>query len=112
MGRLGCQRCGHQVVVAFSCKTRHLCPSCAGRHMEDGTAHLLDYVLPGALPSRQVVVSLPVEVRGLLAFRPNLLNAVFRLVNDACASPQLALPELLDASAALPLPQPVAERRR
>ena len=32
---------------------------------------------------RQVVVSLPFEVRGLLAFRPNLLNAVFRLVNDA-----------------------------
>jgi hypothetical protein len=81
--RLVCQRCGHQAILAFSCKTRHLCPSCTGRHMEDGTAHLLDYVLPGALPYRQVVVSLPFEVRGLLAFRPNLLNTVFRLVNDA-----------------------------
>ena len=71
--RLVCQRCGHQVILAFSCKTRHLCPSCTGRHMEDGTAHLLDDVLPGALPYRQVVVSLPFEVRGLR--RPSLARA-------------------------------------
>ncbi len=49
--------------------------------MGDGAAHFLDHVLPD-VAYRQIVVSLPFEVRGLLAFRPPVLNAAVRLVND------------------------------
>jgi hypothetical protein len=41
----------------------------------------LDHVLPD-VPYRQVVVSLPFELRGLLAFRPEALAAAVRLVDD------------------------------
>jgi hypothetical protein len=68
-------------ILAFSCKTRLLCPSCAARHTGDGAAHFLDRVLPD-LPYRQVVVSLPYEVRGLLAFRPKVASAAVRLIDD------------------------------
>jgi hypothetical protein len=29
--RLGCDTCPHKMLLAFSCKRRRLCPSCAGR---------------------------------------------------------------------------------
>jgi hypothetical protein len=31
--RFRCDCCGHEVLVAFSCKSRGLCPSCCGRRM-------------------------------------------------------------------------------
>jgi hypothetical protein len=49
---LRCPRCQHDLLVAFSCKNRGLCPSCAGRRMGSAggaprrerrdTMHLLD----------------------------------------------------------------------
>ena len=33
-------RCGHDLLVAFSCKTRGVCPSCCGRRMSNCAAHL------------------------------------------------------------------------
>jgi hypothetical protein len=65
-----------------------LCPSCAARHTGDGAAHFLDRVLPD-VPYRQIVVSLPFEVRGLLAFRPPVLNAAVRLIDDTVMAWQL-----------------------
>jgi len=56
--RVKCGRCGLERVVPFSCKTRTLCPSCAGRRMADGAARLVDSVLPD-VPVRQWVLSLP-----------------------------------------------------
>ena len=32
--RAHCDACGHDLLVAFSCKGRGACPSCAGRRME------------------------------------------------------------------------------
>ena len=29
--RLGCEGCSHEMLLAFSCKRRGFCPSCAGR---------------------------------------------------------------------------------
>lgn len=34
--RLRCTQCGPDELVAFSCKGRGLCPSCAGRRMANG----------------------------------------------------------------------------
>jgi hypothetical protein len=46
LARLECRRCGHEIVVAWSCKSRGCCPSCCGRRMAEVAAHLVDAVLP------------------------------------------------------------------
>ena len=37
--RARCGTCGHDCLLAFSCKTRGLCPSCATRRMVETAAH-------------------------------------------------------------------------
>lgn len=76
--RAACPRCGHVLLVPFSCKRRGLCPSCAGRRMSNTAAHLTDRVLP-KVPLRQWVLSLPFELRRLAAFRPDVVRAFSRL---------------------------------
>ncbi len=64
--RLACRRCGHEMLVAFSCKRRGFCPSCVGRRMSDVAPHLVDEVLPEE-PIRQWVCSPPWSLRYALA---------------------------------------------
>ncbi len=54
--RARCGECGHDVLVAFSCKGRGLCPSCNARRMVETAAYLVDHVFP-QLPVRQWVFS-------------------------------------------------------
>ncbi|MBW2727016.1 MAG: transposase zinc-binding domain-containing protein [Deltaproteobacteria bacterium] len=56
--RVHCDGCGHDRLVAFSCKGRGFCPSCGGRRMADTAACLVDRVLP-EVPVRQWVLTLP-----------------------------------------------------
>src|SRR5436309_1432513 len=56
--RLGCDTCKQEVLLAFSCKRREFCPSCAGRRMTQTAAHLVDRLIPW-VPTRQWVVSVP-----------------------------------------------------
>ena len=72
--RCHCEACGSDLLVAFSCKGRGLCPSCAGRRMANAGATLVDRVLPD-VPVRQFVLSLPYELRLLAAFKPDVLRA-------------------------------------
>lgn len=65
--RVECRECGFERLVAFSCKGRSVCPSCAGRRMNDTAAHLVDHVLPET-PIRQWVCSLPFELRTPLGY--------------------------------------------
>jgi hypothetical protein len=51
--RLGCDTCKHEVLLAFSCKRRGFCPSCAGRRMAQTAAHLVERVIPW-VPTRPV----------------------------------------------------------
>src|SRR5271170_265462 len=44
--RCHCDACGHDLLVAFSCGSRSICPSCCGRRMANTAAHLVDRVLP------------------------------------------------------------------
>ncbi len=39
--RIRCPACGHEQLLAFSCKGT-LCPSCVGRRMADTAAYLVD----------------------------------------------------------------------
>ena len=50
--RVYCAHCHHDFLVAFSCKGRDICPSCATRRMVETGAHLVDNVLP-RVPYRQ-----------------------------------------------------------
>ena len=56
--RVRCRRCADELVVAFSCKRRGICPSCTARRMADTAANLVDRVLPEA-PYRQWVFTVP-----------------------------------------------------
>jgi hypothetical protein len=67
--RVHCQSCGDEIVVAFSCKRRGICPSCTARRMADTAAHLVDCVLPRA-PYRQWVFTVPKPLRLVLARDP------------------------------------------
>lgn len=75
--RIHCPGCGHERLVAFSCKGRGFCPSCGGRRMEDGAAYLCNRVLP-QVPLCQWVLSLPKVLRYLLAYDGRLCRAVSR----------------------------------
>jgi len=49
--RARCGVCGHDFMVAFSCKGRGLCPSCTTRRMAETAAHLVEHVFP-QVPAR------------------------------------------------------------
>jgi hypothetical protein len=76
--RAYCETCHRNLVVAFSCKGRGVCPSCAARRMYDSAARLTDHVLPER-PVRQWVLTLPYSIRGLVAVRGDVLNAVAKV---------------------------------
>jgi len=75
--RLHCDDCGHDRLVAFSCKRRGFCPSCGGRRMADVAAHLVDRVLP-EVPIRQWVLTLPYPLRYRCAYDSRLTSEVLR----------------------------------
>ena len=78
--RLRCGDCGHDKLVAFSCKRRGLCPSCGARRMAQTAAHLVDHVIPH-VPVRQWVLPLPIPLCLLLASQPKLVTPVLQVVH-------------------------------
>ncbi|WP_437579604.1 transposase zinc-binding domain-containing protein [Sorangium sp. So ce887] len=82
--RFHCDERGQDLLVAFSCKGRGLCPSCGARQMCNTAAHLVDRVLP-AVPVRQWVISLPFEIRRLAAFRAEVATAMGRIFIEEIA---------------------------
>jgi Putative transposase/Transposase zinc-binding domain len=79
---LACPSCEERKLVAFSCGGRGFCPSCLGRRMAQGAANLVDHVLPGNVPLRQFVLTLPFELRARLAYDRKLIGAVGRIFVD------------------------------
>ncbi len=69
LARARCGECGHDFLIAFSCKGRGVCPSCNARRMVETAAHLADHVFP-RLPVRQWVLSVPKRVRYFLQNDP------------------------------------------
>lgn len=60
--RARCADCGHDFIVAYSCRGRGVCPSCTTRRRAETAAHLVDHVFP-RMPVRQWVLSLPKRLR-------------------------------------------------
>ena len=64
--RLGGDTGPHQRLLAFRCKTRGFCPSCAGRRMAQQAAPLVEAGIPW-VPTRPWVVSVPIPLRDWMA---------------------------------------------
>ena len=73
-----CANCGHDVLIAFSCKGRGVCGSCNGRRMAELAAHLTDHVFP-VQPVRQWVLSVPKRLRYFLQQDPATATAVLHI---------------------------------
>ena len=77
--RARCGGCGHDFLVAFSCKGRGLCPSCTTRRMAETAAHLSDHVFP-RLPVRQWVLSVPKRLRYYMQRDGPVLRIFLRVI--------------------------------
>jgi hypothetical protein len=80
--RLGCDTCPHKMLLAFSCKRRGFCPSCAGRRMAQLAAHLVEQVIPW-VPTRQWVVSVPIPLRYWMASSKDPTATVHTIIRRA-----------------------------
>lgn len=78
VARVRCNACGYDFFVAFSCRTRGICPSCNTRRMVETAAHLTDHVFP-RVPARQWVLSVPKRVRYLFRHESDTVGAVPRI---------------------------------
>jgi len=63
--RVRCESCKDELLVAFSCKGRGVCPSCNAKRAHVTAAHLVEGVLP-RVPYRQWTLSFPHRVRWVL----------------------------------------------
>ncbi len=77
--RLRCGECGHNKLLAFSCKRCGFCPSRGARRMSQTAVDLVDHVIPH-VPVRQWVLSLPIPLRLLLAAQHKLVTPVLQVV--------------------------------
>jgi hypothetical protein len=80
--RLKCGDCGHEKLLAFSCKRRGFCPSCCGRRMNEAELRLVDEVFPRQ-PVRQWVLSIPIPLRFLCSRNRPLINQLVRIFSGA-----------------------------
>ena len=78
--RMRCEGCARELLVAFSCKLRGICPSCGTRRMAETAAYLVDNILP-RVPVRQWVLSFPIPLRSLFAVHTALLTAVLQIIH-------------------------------
>ena len=76
--RLRCENCGHDKLLAFSCKRRGFCPWCGARRMSQTAAQLTDHVSP-RLPVGQWVLSVPKRLRSFMQRDGAVLNMVLRI---------------------------------
>ncbi len=60
--RVKCEDCGHEFLLAFSCKRRHFCPSCHQKRVVEFGEWLCEEVLK-YVPHRQWVFSIPKRLR-------------------------------------------------
>jgi len=75
--RVRCDQCGHEYLLAFSCKRRHFCPSCHQKRVVAFSERLVGQVLK-KVPHRQWVFSIPKRLRIYFLFDRKLLAKLSR----------------------------------
>jgi hypothetical protein len=73
-----CESCKEELLVAFSCKGRGVCPCCNAKRAQVTAVHLVEGVLPH-VPYRQWTLSFPHRVRWVLLKEVGLLSEVLTL---------------------------------
>jgi len=75
--RVRCGDCGHEYLLAFSCKRRHFCPSCHQKRVVEFGEWLCRDVVK-AVPHRHVVLSIPKILRRYFLYDRKLLSELSR----------------------------------
>lgn len=78
--RIRCGSCGHDYLLAFSCKTRYFCPSC---HQKRALAYgdWVEQFVLRPVAHRQYVFTVPKLIRPSFAYRRSLLGELCRIVS-------------------------------
>jgi hypothetical protein len=76
--RVRCDACQYEMLVAFSCKQRELCPSCSAKRGSELAAFLADHVLED-VPHAQWVFTIPKMLRPLFFRKRELRGVLARL---------------------------------
>jgi hypothetical protein len=79
--RARCDDCGHEFLVAFSCKGLGVCPSCTLWRVAKTAAYLTDHVFP-RLPVRQWVLAVPKQLRYFMQRDGPVLRFFLRLIEQ------------------------------
>jgi len=75
--RVKCGECGHEYLLAFSCKRRHFCPSCHQKRVVEFGQWLCEEILK-AVPHRHFVFSIPKILRRYFLYDRRLLSDLSR----------------------------------
>jgi len=75
--RIRCPDCGHERLLAFSCKCRGFCPSCQARRAEEWAAWVINERLE-EVPHHHVVFTVPKMLRAYFRYDRSLLNGLSR----------------------------------
>ena len=77
VARAYCDKCKHTTLIAFSCKTRGLCPSCCAKRAVI-FAEVLEYEVLAPVPERHIVFLLPKRIRIFFKYDRKLHKLIFR----------------------------------
>ncbi len=75
--RVLCEDCGHEYLLAHSCKRHHFCPSCHQKRVVEFGEWLCQEVVK-AVPHRHVVLSIPKILRRYFLYDRKLLSDLSR----------------------------------
>jgi len=75
--RVKCNNCGHEYLLAFSCKRRHFCPSCHQKRVVEFGEWLCEQVIK-AVPHRHFIFSIPKILRRYFLYNRGLLSELSR----------------------------------
>jgi len=76
--RIKCHSCGHENLLAFSCKRRHFCPSCHAKRVIEFGEWLCGNILK-KVPHRHFVFSIPKILRIYFLFNRSLLKELSKI---------------------------------
>jgi len=95
-----CESCEHSMVVAFSCKRRGVCPSCAAKRALIFSDTLHEEILP-KVPQQHVVFSLPKRLRIYFKYSRKLNGLLLQAAWDSISELAKALVPEGDTGAVL-----------
>ena len=75
--RVRCEECGHEHLLAFSCKRRHFCPSCHQKRVVEFGEWICEEVLK-VVPHRHFIFSIPKILRRYFLYNRSLLSELSR----------------------------------